>query len=54
MTRHAREDRSNACARPRWRGGQGADARKHGTAYEFPSLWESMEEDVGDQFEDWR
>ena len=55
MARGAQNDKNNDCVRSRRSGARRADVRRHGTAYEFPSLWESMEEDVSDHFEDlWR
>lgn len=53
MTRSMRGDRNNDGTRPRWSGGQSAATREHGTACEFPSWWESIEEDVSDHFDDW-
>lgn len=53
MARFAQNDKNNGGVRSRRSGVRRADVRRHGTAYEFPSLWESMEEDVSDHFDDW-
>ena len=55
MMHGTQNGRNNDGVRSRRSGARRAGVRRHGTAYEFPSLWESMEEDVSDQFEDlWR
>ncbi len=53
MARCAQNDNSNSGMRSRWSGTRRADVTRHDTTYEFPSLWESMEEDVSDHFDDW-
>lgn len=55
MAGNTRRHKNAQRMRLRQTGGRAACARKHGARDEFPSLWESMEEDVSDQFEDlWR
>jgi hypothetical protein len=53
MIREIRDDRNTGGMQPRCQGARSAGVRKHYAQYEFPSLWESMEEDVSDQFDDW-
>ena len=55
MARCAQNDKKNGGMRRRRKGEHETGVRKHGARDEFPSLWESMEEDVSDHFEDlWR
>lgn len=53
MAHCAQNDKNNDRVRSRRSGARCDRVRRHGTAYEFPSLWESMEEDVSDHFDDW-
>ena len=55
MAHCAQNDKNNGGMRLRRKGEHETCARKHGARDEFPSLWESIEVDVSDQFEDlWR
>ena len=51
MKRGTKNDAHDQRSRPRLSGAQ-ASRRKHRLTQEFPSLWESMEEDVNDDFAD--
>ena len=53
MARGAQNDKNNGGMRLRRKVEHETCARKHGARDEFPSLWESMEEDVSDHFEEW-
>jgi hypothetical protein len=55
MARCAQNDNNNGGMRLRRKGEHESGARKRSARDEFPSLWESMEDDVSDHFEDlWR